>query len=345
VANRAEKGKETVPVKELESEERIFISSSALPTDGVPISVLIAPWGEVESSNGKFVVDSESADLVLASFEEHGTDLPIDYEHQSLGGVYASPSGQAPAAGWIRALRVVLPDEEGESQAGLFADVEWTESAQAKLAAREYRYLSPVVIVRKKDRRVVALHSAALTNKPAIMGMKPIVNREESGAESGIGLSGAGESEGGLSTTVSKQALDTLRHGLGLGADSDAEVVLHAAADRLVGLTDEVCQRDARERVDEAMRSGKLAPAQRAWALSLALKDPTGFDEWASSAPTVVMMGLTEGPEGVNGHVVGDRSAVMSSARAEFSSHPELSLLTSESAWISEALREAGISE
>ena len=161
---------------------------------------MIAPWGQVESANGRFVVDAESARLVLEAFDAQGIDVPIDYEHQSLGGVYASPTGQAPAAGWIRALKAADPTEADEAGAGLFAAVEWTDAAREKLTAREYRYLSPVVLVRKSDRRVVALHSAALTNKPAIVGMKPIVNRMDdvvlSGEEGDLAvMSGDGTAE------------------------------------------------------------------------------------------------------------------------------------------------------
>ena len=78
--------------------ERVVLGATAVPTD-VPARVLIAPWGEVASANGTFVVDEPAGAAVLEAFREHGTDIPVDYEHQSLGGAYASPSGQAPAAG------------------------------------------------------------------------------------------------------------------------------------------------------------------------------------------------------------------------------------------------------
>jgi phage I-like protein len=56
---------------------------------------------------------------------------------------------------------------------GLLAEIEWTDQAKQRLADKEYRYLSPVAIIRKTDRKLVAIHSAALTNKPAIVGMQP----------------------------------------------------------------------------------------------------------------------------------------------------------------------------
>ena len=56
--------------------------------------------------------------------------------------------------------------------------MQWTGKAQEYLKNREYRYLSPVVLVRKSDKKAVMLHSAALTNKPALEGMFPIVNSQ-----------------------------------------------------------------------------------------------------------------------------------------------------------------------
>jgi DNA repair exonuclease SbcCD ATPase subunit len=75
---------------------------------------------------------------------------------------------QAPAGGWIKDLII-----DGDAIA---AKVEWTPTAKEYLEKKEYRYLSPVVLVRKSDNKAVALHSAALTNTPAIDGMFPIVN-------------------------------------------------------------------------------------------------------------------------------------------------------------------------
>lgn len=136
------------------------------------VDILLVPDGEVESVNGNFMVDSESFNLTAKEFDTHGTDLPIDYEHQTLGKQWSSPSGKAPAAGWIRALRY-------EPGRGIVGQVAWTEEAKAEIRAGKYRYLSPVVIVRKSDGKMVALHSAALTNKPAILDMEKVAARDD----------------------------------------------------------------------------------------------------------------------------------------------------------------------
>jgi phage I-like protein len=317
-----------------EDRERVLIQS-ALPEEQTPPSrVLVAPWGEVRSLNGEFVIDEEAARAVVESFRSHGTDIPIDYEHQSLGGQYASPTGLAPAAGWIRGLQVVS-SAQADEQAGLFAEVEWTEEARRRLAAKEYRYLSPVVLVRKSDRRAVALHSVALTNKPAIVGMKPLINREDGSPEDESNLRDAGADV--------LEVVDVLRCRLGLPQGSGARDVLIAAEARLISLVAESVGRAADDKVDAAMKAGKLAPAQREWATSLAMKDPQAFDDWLATAPVVVKPGRINSPTGDSTESQ-RRAAVIASARATFRAESALSLITTEAAWVQDALREAGLS-
>lgn len=142
--------------------EIVVCSGAAVTVDGVPEEVKILPLGYVNSQKGDFYVDDESVELIQKQFKNRRLDLPIDYEHQTLMDV------QAPAAGWIRDVY------KGDD--AVIAKVSWTERAREYLKNREYRYLSPVVITRKSDRKVLDLHSAALTNTPAIDGMFAIVN-------------------------------------------------------------------------------------------------------------------------------------------------------------------------
>ncbi len=281
---------------------------------GVPTRVLVAPWGEVESTSGSFVVDEESVSLVIEAFNEHGTDLPIDYEHQTLGGSFAAPSGQAPAAGWIKGF-------SGEPGVGLLAQIEWTEQATEMLAAREYRYLSPVAMVRKTDRKMVGLHSAALTNKPAIVNMQPIVNGENT------------------SLDFAEAPLDNLRDMLGLERDTQPGCVLLAASERLVAMKEQQQLLRVRARIEEAIRAGKLVEAQRAWAEALVAKEEQLFDEWLRTAPVFVQTGVTAAPASdCQTHRV---NTVANQARSEFKREPLLSRLTTEEAYVANALRAA----
>lgn len=127
-----------------------------------PEYIRVLPLGQISSEKGDFLVDSESFRKMKEHMQHRAVDIVIDYEHQTLRDM------QAPAGGWIKEL--VLKSD------GIFAKVKWTKRAKSYLQNREYRYLSPVVMVRKKDRKALQIHSVSLTNTPAINGMIPIVN-------------------------------------------------------------------------------------------------------------------------------------------------------------------------
>ena len=129
------------------------------------VDILLVPDGKTKSTNGNFSIDASTAKSIITEFKRRRILMVIDWEHQTLGGRYARADGRAPAAGWIHALRY----EPGK---GIIGEVEWTESARDAIKSGEYRYLSPVVMVRKADHKAVRLQSAAVTNDPAIHGME-----------------------------------------------------------------------------------------------------------------------------------------------------------------------------
>ena len=140
----------------------IACAGEGIELSGVPTEIKILPLGRVHSQKGDFNVDEESFELIRKQFKDRKLDLVIDYEHQKLSDV------QAPAGGWIKELY------KGED--AIIAKVEWTAKAAEYLKNKEYRYLSPVVLVRKRDQKATAIHSVALTNTPAIDGMFALVN-------------------------------------------------------------------------------------------------------------------------------------------------------------------------
>ncbi len=134
-----------------------------------PAEIQILPLGDHKDGRGRaFRVGAEQIQSILANFQKRTNDLVIDYHHQTT-----EPMAMAPAAGWIKSL-----EDRGES--GLWGQVEWTERGAKFIEAKEYRYLSPVLFARKKseDGFILpeTLHSAALTNDPAIDGMVPLIN-------------------------------------------------------------------------------------------------------------------------------------------------------------------------
>ncbi len=315
--------------------DMVSLRSAELETGAAPTRILIAPWGDVESTQGQFFVDGQAVAATIEQFREHGTDIPIDFEHQTLGGSYASPDGLAPAAGWIK-------DLIGIESVGLMADVEWTELGLEHLQKRQYRYLSPVALIRKSDRRLVGLHSAALTNKPAIVGMEALVNREDSSNQT-VQIAQA-DACGSLNNALEEESmvetLEKLRKQLDLDQRDGARQVLMAASQRIAELEQREEDKGAEARVSEAMAAGKLTEAQREWALKLALSDAQSFDEWSAAAPMVVNLGRTAAPSA--GDSVAQTSQLAAArARSEYRCESVLQALTSEEAYVQQAMRES----
>lgn len=112
---------------------------------------------------------------------------------------------------------------------------------------------------------------------------------------------------------------------------------MRTAERRLADLTVESQRRHAAGLVEQAMRAGKVTTAQREWATAWALKDGPGFEEWASSAPVVVVLGRTEPPGRNPAH---STETLAANARRQFQVEPMLARLTSEQAWVRQAVRE-----
>jgi phage I-like protein len=136
-----------------------------------PEWIKILPFGRVElrDTSKPFEVQPGDLETVIRKFSAGGVDLVVDYEHQTLTG------GKAPAAGWIKELQ--------SREDGLYARVEWTDTAKAHILAGEYRYHSPVLLLDPKTRHPLALLHVALTNIPAISNLPPLLAAKYGGEE------------------------------------------------------------------------------------------------------------------------------------------------------------------
>lgn len=118
---------------------------------------LLTP-GVIQARDGRtFVMDDPKAVLEATLRWAGATDIAVDYEHQiDLAKINGKP---APAAGWIKRLDV--------RDSGIWGLVEWTDAAARMIAAKEYRYVSPVIRL-TSDLRIVDIIRVALTNSPAL---------------------------------------------------------------------------------------------------------------------------------------------------------------------------------
>lgn len=122
-----------------------------------PVWIDLIPAGVFNGRDGRGPYRNEHPERIIAATRALGmtAGLPIDFDHAiDLG----APQGQpAPAAGWIKELRLVNGAIQGR--------VEWTAAGAKALAAKLYRYISPVFEF-SGDGAVQRLLRAAVTNNP-----------------------------------------------------------------------------------------------------------------------------------------------------------------------------------
>jgi len=141
---------------------------AAFGQDSIEIQAL--PWGTVDlvdkkqreafGEPGVLHVDQTSATKIPTAFAGRSIDYYVNEQHRH---------GQA--LGWISNVNV----KPGK---GVFVDVDLTSSGQEMVSGGVYRYFSSEVQLKVsedwKDAWPVAIVGGALTNDPAIRGMKPV---------------------------------------------------------------------------------------------------------------------------------------------------------------------------
>lgn len=289
----------------------MIIAKIELENGQLPDWYLLYKPGVNELVTGETIlVDQAAFDMVAAAFARQGRDIVFDYEHQTLDG------GKAPAAGWIKELKF-LPDQ------GLFARVEWTESAKQMIIAKEYRYYSPVSVYKKQDGRLMAIHSVALTNSPKTKNIDPLVaklpadhiNKEdedmlkkliaklklaETATEDQVmaAIDGILERKPEVKEVVAKDILSALD--LTDGDASACVASIHALKQAPKGMVSraeydvlvaKIAGKEASDAVEAAMKTGKITPDQKEWALTYAKADLKGFETFVAKAPVVIPMG------------------------------------------------------
>jgi phage I-like protein len=298
----------------MERELKLVLEATDLPE-----WIRLLPLGQVDLVDGRppFEVDKESLAAMVEAFQSRGVDLVVDYEHQSLNG------GRAPAAGWIKELTA--------REDGLWARVEWTAQAGEYLRQKEYRYFSPVLKLDPETRQPLALLQAALTNVPAMKKVTPLVAKyggastEDAGlrpvennrvvADLKLRLGLTPEAPGDSVWGKTEEFLREVSGALGLAAEATADQVKEslinlksraAQAEELAlkieSLKARLAEEQANRSVEEALKLGKISPAQKTWALEYCRRDPESFRAFAEKAPKVVPVGeilalVQDGPE------------------------------------------------
>ena len=138
------------------SETTVALNSLALPeAPAVPEWICLLPAGQVTGRDGRSWINDDPEGIVTA-FNQSGMDAPVDMEHSTE--IQAPKGNPAPASGWVKELKAINGELHGR--------VEWTEKGHATVAAKEYRYISPVIVYQRATNRITGLTSVGLTNRP-----------------------------------------------------------------------------------------------------------------------------------------------------------------------------------
>lgn len=115
-----------------------------------------------ESAREPFVVDAESAQQMIAGFRDHGSPLPVDFNH----GMYQPIDGVPFPDRFERMGKIV--DLQYRPGSGFYSLTEFTERGTEYIRRSEGAYFSGVVHIDPKTRKPKHMFGAALTPTPAI---------------------------------------------------------------------------------------------------------------------------------------------------------------------------------
>lgn len=134
--------------------------------------VQISPVGEFVGSDrdGKPVKESVTIDSLQNLLKNIDGEVLVDFDHSS------EHTTDTRAAAWATDFMVV---ENLGNSSGLYGRLKWTLEGREAVMGRKYRFLSPVWQL-DDDSHPTRLKSIALTNKPALKGIAPIINSEPS---------------------------------------------------------------------------------------------------------------------------------------------------------------------
>lgn len=291
-----------------------LIPSFVIDTAGAPASAEQADAGNADGSapewiellpagvfhgrdgRGPFRLDDPDAVIESTRALQMSAGLPIDYDHATD---FGAPEGRpAPAAGWIRELAV--------RGGALWGRVEWTARAADSIVAREYRYVSPVFQFDPKTGCVTRLLRAGLTNNPNLH--LTAIAAAETAARNGkddimefpiqelrevLGLDGDATGAEMIGKVRDlRAASEASRIATGAHAHDPAHYVAIAEFERALTELNALKAERGRERaahaVEDAIRAGKIVPAQREWAIAYCAADARGFAAFAAKQPSIL---------------------------------------------------------
>jgi len=136
-----------------------------------PTEFRIFAAGLNQSEQGPCVFDDVSSESVMREYQEHGKPTLLDFNH---GTEYPFPDPEMA----ISAGEFTPEIRNGELWA---TNIKWTDRAAEYLRKGEYRLFSPCFAMDPETLRVMRIISVALTNRPALDNIEPLVAASANG--------------------------------------------------------------------------------------------------------------------------------------------------------------------
>lgn len=287
------------------ADKRVFLVNLAQITLADLTRIPLAILGRFQKGSQKFAITKQTIFELVANFRKRlNGETVIDYDHASEFPEVAQ--GQPiPAAGWLKEI-----DDAPDAKGILWGHAEFTDRARALIEAKEYKYLSPAIHLDTRDKvsgepQGATLGSIGLTNRPFLEAMpaiqlseawvadttdheqtkgnpmvKQVILTDRAAAKARVVM------DDGTEATLSVEGLTPEPKVLRLSdvPKKDGRFDF-ASLDSANGLIDgEVFHAmQAQLALDEAVKAGKITPAQRPHYERLALSDLASFNALAAS--------------------------------------------------------------
>jgi hypothetical protein len=285
----------------------LLIGDSRAGTDGlkrIPVALVTRGY----KGKQKFAVTREDLDRIVANFRKRKADLVVDYEHSTLNAGDGVPTA---TAGWLKRM------EDGPDAAGvLWGWVEYTEQGAQSVAARDYKYVSPVIdwSVRDKstgEQQGATVTSVALTKQPLFENLPalPLVacdgwsfdrgdvieRRRETVIKKVVAVAAGKVRLVADDNTETEFAVDGLRvlsmADVKRGSDGRMDFASLPQGEGTLVASDVLRAMDVQAAIDAAVQEGKITPAQRGFFEKSAMADLDGFKALVASMKPVVALG------------------------------------------------------
>lgn len=276
------------------------VLAGELTKGDAPAWIKVTPRGATQARDGRAF--DFTPETLVDRFKAEGVDIPADLNHAIA--LKGGKGDEAEAIGWAKELQA-RPD-------GTFAKMEWLESGRAAIAKKTHRYVSPTVYHDERG-SVTGLFSISLVPAPALS--MPALLSAATGASAPKTMREALGLDASADETACVEAIAALRADfVPLGLFSDVVAALNASNTSQSTLRSEVRRRQVDAVLDDAIKAGKIVPAERPQYLALCASDP-GFahvSSLMSRKPVLAFMrpsglgGLTPGSDDSSGETPGE---------------------------------------